>query len=145
MVHPTAIPVIQTPSTSTSGHINIPTGNLPDVGNIPGLPTNDRPGKGTMTIDVSQSDIKPDERVMEIDVSEPSEPATDVSDVLSQAISEVTAAPAPQVWDSRKVVTLLRPEQGTIVIRNPRSSQVLLNHSNAITAEHIILLIPWLN
>ena len=111
MVHPTAIPVIQTPSTSTSGHINIPTGNLPDVGNIPGLPTNDRPGKGTMTIDVSQSDIKPDERVMEIDVSEPSEPATDVSDVLSQAISEVTAAPAPQVWDSRKVVTLLRPEQ----------------------------------
>lgn len=150
MVHPTAIPVIQTPSTSTdhiTGHINIPTENLPDVGNIPGLPTgtNDMPIKGTMTIDVSQSDIKPDERVMEIDVSEPSEVAADVSDVLSQAISEATAAPAPQVWDSQKEAALLRSEQVQIVIRNPRSSQALRNHSNAISAEHIIRLIPWLN
>ena len=123
MVHPTAIPVIQTPSTSTghiTGHINIPTDNLPDVGNIPGLPTGDTPIKGTMTIDVSQSDIKPDERVMEIDVSEPSEVAADVSDVLSQAISEATAAPAPQVWDSQKEAALLRSEQGQIVTRNLR-------------------------
>jgi len=114
LVHPTAIPVIQTPSTSTiTGHINIPTENLPDVGHIPGLPTgsNDTTIKGTVTIDVSQSEIKPDERVMEIDVSEPSEVATDVSDVLSQAISEVSAAPAPQVWDSRKMAVLLWSEE----------------------------------
>ena len=97
LVHSTAIPVIQTPSASTSGHINIPTGNLPGVSNIPGLPTDEIPGKGTMTIDVSQSDIKPDERVMEIDVSEP--PEAPVDDVLSEAISEVTSTPAPQVWD----------------------------------------------
>lgn len=97
LVHPTAIPVIQTPSASTSGHINIPTENLPDIGNISGLPTIDTPPvKGTMTIDVSQSDIKPDERVMEIDVSEASETAIDVSEVFSETVSAATSAPVPQ-------------------------------------------------
>ena len=97
LVHSTAIPVIQTPTPSTSGHINIPTDNLPGVSNIPGLPSDETPGKGTMTIDVSQTDIKPDERVMEIDVSENPEAPADVSDVLSEAISEATSTPAPQV------------------------------------------------
>ena len=121
LVHPTAIPVIQTPSASTSGHINIPTENLPDIGNISGLPTIDTPPvKGTMTIDVSQSDIKPDERVMEIDVSEASETAIDVSEVFSETVSAATSAPVPQVWDSRTKVFLLRSELTLIVIRNPR-------------------------
>ena len=89
--------MIQTPTPSTSGHINIPTDNLPGVSSIPGLPSDETPGKGTMTIDVSQTDIKPDERVMEIDVSENPEAPADVSDVLSEAISEATSTPAPQV------------------------------------------------
>ena len=137
--------MIQTPSASTSGHINIPTDNLPGVSNIPGLPSDETPGKGTMTIDVSQTDIKPDERVMEIDVSENPEVPADVSDVLSEAISEATSTPAPQVqyWNHGPIK--IRTKLGRIKINDPRLSQALRNHSNVTSAEPIIRLILSLN